>query len=195
MLDRAHAGMGGAGDRLRRIGVGADVAAEGLRLLDGRGDLGRAELQAVERIVGGGDAARHHDLDVVGALAHLLARGSCAPRRRRRTTAWRSAWRCSNGSARRNRCAGAGRSGRRSGRSPAPAMNSRGPGNGPARPRVLMPQSAPPVSRTVVKPRSIMPRISRAARAVIERQRHRLEVADVHLARGSRARGCRSGPA
>ncbi len=47
-----------------------------------------------------------------------------------------------------------------------PAMNSRGPGTWPCSTALLMPQSAPPVSRTVVKPRSIMPRISAMARAV-----------------------------
>ena len=74
VLDRAHAAMRGAGDRFRRVGMGADVAPEGVRLLDGGGDLAGAELQAVERIIRRRHAARHHDLDVVGALAHLLAR-------------------------------------------------------------------------------------------------------------------------
>ena len=48
-----------------------------------------------------------------------------------------------------------------------PEMNRRGPGRSPPSTAALMPQSAPPVSRTVVKPRSIMPRISGAARAVM----------------------------
>ena len=48
-----------------------------------------------------------------------------------------------------------------------PAMNSRGPGSSPLSVASLRPQSAPPVSRTLVKPRSSMPRISPAARAVI----------------------------
>src|SRR6185312_14775983 len=47
-----------------------------------------------------------------------------------------------------------------------PEMNRRGPGISPVSTAVLMPQSAPPVSRTVVKPRSIMPRISSADLAV-----------------------------
>ncbi len=54
----------------------ADVAAEGLRLLDRGGHLARAVLQAVERVVGRRDTARHHDLDLVGALAHLFAHGA-----------------------------------------------------------------------------------------------------------------------
>ena len=62
-----------ARDRLRRVGVGTDIAAEGVRLLDGGRHLADRELQAVERIVGRGDAAGHHDLDLVAALAHLLA--------------------------------------------------------------------------------------------------------------------------
>ena len=75
VLDGAHAVLGGAHDGFRRIGVGADVAAESMRLLHRRLHLGYRELQAVERVVGRGHAARHHDLDVVGALPHLLARG------------------------------------------------------------------------------------------------------------------------
>ena len=53
------------------------------------------------------------------------------------------------------------------GPSALPAMNSRGPGQSPCSTAVLIPQSAPPVSRTVVKPRSSMPRIRCIARAVI----------------------------
>ena len=45
-----------------------------MRLLDRRPHLAFRELQAVERVVGRSHAARHHDLHVVGALAHLLAR-------------------------------------------------------------------------------------------------------------------------
>ena len=55
--------------------MGADIAAEGGCLFHGSADFAIGELQAVERIVGGRDAAGHHDLDMVGALAHLLARG------------------------------------------------------------------------------------------------------------------------
>ncbi len=47
-----------------------------------------------------------------------------------------------------------------------PAMKSRGPGRYPRSTASRMPQSAPPVSRTVVKPRSSMARMSGAARAV-----------------------------
>ena len=75
VLDRAHPGVHRARDGVRRVGVRAHVAAEGLRLLDGGPRLGRGVLEAVERVEGRGHAARHHDLDLVGALSHLLARG------------------------------------------------------------------------------------------------------------------------
>ena len=75
MLDGAHAALHGAGDRLGRVGVGQHVAAEGLRLLDGGGDLLLGELQRFQRVVGRGDTARDHQLHLVGALAHLLAGG------------------------------------------------------------------------------------------------------------------------
>ena len=48
-----------------------------------------------------------------------------------------------------------------------PAMNRRGPSTSPCSTAALMPQSAPPVSRTVVKPRFSMPCMSFMARAVI----------------------------
>jgi len=48
-----------------------------------------------------------------------------------------------------------------------PAMNMRGPGSSPCATPSRTPQSAPPVSRTVVKPRSIIARMSAAARTVI----------------------------
>ena len=73
MLDGAHAGMRRARNGLRRIGVRADIAAEGVRFLHGRLHLADRELQAVERVIGRGDAAGHHDLDLVAALAHFLA--------------------------------------------------------------------------------------------------------------------------
>ena len=57
--------------------MGADVAAEGYCLFYRRADFAIGELHAVERIVGRGDAAGHHDLDMVGTLTHLLAR--CFP--------------------------------------------------------------------------------------------------------------------
>jgi hypothetical protein len=53
------------------------------------------------------------------------------------------------------------------GPSALPAMNSLGPGSSHLSVASLRPQSAPPVSRTVVKPRSSMARMSWAARAVI----------------------------
>ena len=46
-------------------------------------------------------------------------------------------------------------------------MNSRGPGSSHLSVASFRPQSAPPVSRTLVKPRSSILRISSAARAVI----------------------------
>ena len=73
VLDGAHAVVDGARDGFGRVGVGQHVAAEGLGLVGRRGDLGLGELQGIERIVGRGDAARAHDLHLVGALAHLLA--------------------------------------------------------------------------------------------------------------------------
>src|SRR5206468_11211247 len=45
----------------------------GVRLLHGSLDFADRELQAVERIVGRGDAAGHHDLDLIATLAHFLA--------------------------------------------------------------------------------------------------------------------------
>ena len=73
VLDGAYAGVRRARDGLRRIGVGTDIAAKGVRLLHGRLHLVHRELQAIERIVGRGDAAGHHDLHLVAALAHFLA--------------------------------------------------------------------------------------------------------------------------
>ena len=75
VLDGAHAAIDGAGDRLGRIGMGQHVATEGVRLLDGGGDLLDRELQRFQRVVGRGDAAGDHQLHLVGALAHLLAGG------------------------------------------------------------------------------------------------------------------------
>ena len=73
VLDRAHAAVDRARDRLGRIRVRHDVGAEARRLLDGRRDLVDAKLQALERIALRRDAARHHQLDLVGALAKLVA--------------------------------------------------------------------------------------------------------------------------
>ncbi len=57
----------------RFIGMGQYIAPEGMSLFDCGLDLGHRELQAVERIEGRGDAARHHDLDRVTTQAHLFA--------------------------------------------------------------------------------------------------------------------------
>ena len=73
MLDGPHTMRHRALDRLGGIGVGEDVAAEGLGLLHSGLDLGNRELQAVERVERRGDAAGNHDLHMVAALAHLLA--------------------------------------------------------------------------------------------------------------------------
>ena len=73
VLDGAHAVVHRARDRFGRVGMRQHIAAEVLRLVGCGRDLGFRILQAVERIVGRGDAARAHDLDLVGALAHLLA--------------------------------------------------------------------------------------------------------------------------
>jgi hypothetical protein len=70
VLDGANPGIGRARDRLRRVGVRTDIAAKGVRFLHGGLHLADRELQAVERIVGRGDAAGHHDLDLVATLAH-----------------------------------------------------------------------------------------------------------------------------
>ena len=74
VFDGAHTGMGGAGNGFGRIGMGADIAAEGMGLFHCRTGFFHAELQAGQRIIGRGDTARHHDLDLVGTLPHLFAR-------------------------------------------------------------------------------------------------------------------------
>src|SRR6516165_405325 len=71
----AHAGVRGSRDGFHAIGVGADVAAEGVRLLDRGGHFLGGELQAIERVVGGGDPTRRHNFYLIGALAHLLTHG------------------------------------------------------------------------------------------------------------------------
>ena len=73
VLDRAHARLHRAGDRARRIGMGHRVQVGGLGLLAGGAQLVDRELRAFERIGRAGDAAAGHDLDLVGAVAHLLA--------------------------------------------------------------------------------------------------------------------------
>jgi hypothetical protein len=72
VLDDPQAALDRPRHRLGRIRVGADVALEAGRLLDRRPDLVERVLEAVEQILGRGDAAGDHDLDVVGALAELL---------------------------------------------------------------------------------------------------------------------------
>ena len=75
MLDGAHALAHGPRDGLRGVGVRLHVAAEGMGLLHGGGDLPEGQLQAVQRVVGAGHATGDHDLDLVHALAQLLAHG------------------------------------------------------------------------------------------------------------------------
>ena len=52
VFDGADAEPRGAGDGFRRIGMGADIASEGGRLLYRRADLAVGELLAVERVIG-----------------------------------------------------------------------------------------------------------------------------------------------
>ena len=76
VLDSPHALAHRARDRVRRIGMRLRVASERLGFLHRGGDFLQRELPAVQRIVGARDAARHHDLDLIGALAELLAHGA-----------------------------------------------------------------------------------------------------------------------
>ena len=55
--------------------MGADVRAPAGGFVDRGLDLVDAELQALQRIELRGDTAGHHDLDVVGTLAQLVADG------------------------------------------------------------------------------------------------------------------------
>src|SRR5262249_18371571 len=78
VLDYADAGLHRPRDRLGGVGVGAYILFEDRSLLDRRADLVRCVLQTLERIVGRGHTAGHHDLDVVHTLAQLLSRGAAA---------------------------------------------------------------------------------------------------------------------
>ena len=159
----------------------ADIAAEGVRLLDGGRHLLERELQAVERIVGRGDAARHHDLDLVAALAHLLAHrlahlgDAVGDAHGERQGVAAMAARAEIGAAAAVAVAAGGADAR------LPAMNSRGPGNSPLSVASFRPQSAPPVSRTLVKPRSSILRIRRGGARRHQRQRHVFHGADHDL--------------
>ena len=64
----------GLADRARRVGVDGDIGAPVLRRLDRGPQLGHGVLGDVERIVGRGDAAAGHQLDLAGAEHQLLAR-------------------------------------------------------------------------------------------------------------------------
>jgi hypothetical protein len=156
-----------ARDRVGRVRVRLRVAAERFGLLDGGADLLERELPAVERIVGARDAPGDHDLDLIDALPHLLARrlahriGAVDDLEAKAHCIAAVAFAVLViGAAARIRVS-AGRTDR------APAMNILGPGRWPCATPSRSPQSAPPVSRTVVKPRSIIARIRLAARTVI----------------------------
>jgi hypothetical protein len=73
VLDAAHARAHRARDGARRIGMRHDVGVGGLGLFADGGQFGQRILRAVDRVGGAGDAAAGHDLDLVGAVAHLLA--------------------------------------------------------------------------------------------------------------------------
>src|SRR5208282_6726074 len=79
-LDRAHAEIDRAADRLRRVGVSEDIGVPGLCLLDDRPHLPLAVLQVPDRVVWRGDAARGQDLDLSRPLSQLVARGAAALR-------------------------------------------------------------------------------------------------------------------
>jgi hypothetical protein len=76
VFDAAHAGLHRAGDGPRRIGMGQCVEVGGLGLLHRGAQFVHRELRAVDRVAGARDTAAGHDLDLVGALAHLLAHGA-----------------------------------------------------------------------------------------------------------------------
>ena len=76
MLDGTHALADRAGDGLGGIGVRLRIPAEGVGLLDRGANFVERKLAAVQRIIGARHAARHHDLDLVDALAKLFAHRS-----------------------------------------------------------------------------------------------------------------------
>jgi len=139
-------------------------SGERLRFLDGRCHFARRELQAVERIVRRGDPP---DIMIFtwsqpGASppAHLPHLGFSVGRRHDESESVADRQTGSGvGTAARVRVA------RRWGRSPGQRMNRPGPSmrSDPLPP--LSPQSAPPVSRTVVKPRSSIALSATTARA------------------------------
>jgi len=73
VLDAPHAQLDRAMDRVGAVGMGADILAPGIRLADGGADLLAGELRRLQRIAWASDAAGHHELDVVGTLAQLVA--------------------------------------------------------------------------------------------------------------------------
>lgn len=76
MLDGAHAAFDRAPDRARRVGVRHHVGLGRLGFLDDRAHLLEGILGESDRVGRRGDAARGHDLDLGGALAHLVAHGA-----------------------------------------------------------------------------------------------------------------------
>ena len=73
MLDGAHAGLHTALDGGRRIGVGEHVRVGAGRLVDDGLELVHGELEHVDGVGLGGDAAGGVDLDLIGAQAELVA--------------------------------------------------------------------------------------------------------------------------
>jgi hypothetical protein len=78
VLDRADPVVDGAANRFRCIGMGQDIGMPRPRLLDDGAHLVIAVLQVPDRVVGRGDPARRHDLDLGRALAQLVARRAAA---------------------------------------------------------------------------------------------------------------------
>jgi hypothetical protein len=165
VLDAGAAGAHGARDGPCRVGVRAHVDARVARLFDHGGELSLRELEVGEAVRGRREAARGHDPDVRGALARLPRRARRgAPRGRRRR---RARW------SRRSR-----------GTRPA-LLAAAAQVAVPARLRQRLaaeqqsralhaalgqrlrdaPESAPPQSRTVVNPRSGIPRKMGALRS------------------------------
>ena len=73
VFDAAHPRLHGARDGARRVGMRHDVEVRGLCLLDDRAQFFERVLRAVDRVGRARDAPARHHLDLVRAVAHLLA--------------------------------------------------------------------------------------------------------------------------
>ena len=73
MLDRAHAAGDGAADSDIAVDMRHDIAPGARRLVGDGGDLFQRILRMDELVARRGDAAAGHDLDMVAALADVLA--------------------------------------------------------------------------------------------------------------------------